>query len=177
MTNAGPNDDPKRPDDQMRRDDPKPYDKRPNTIHWPPMLYLLTLAAAYLMQRIIQLPQPVPPPYAQLAGWPLFLFGVMLGGVAIFSFRQLHTPVDPTAPAVRLATDGVYAVTRNPMYLGAVIAFVGLSLVRGSSWLLLFTSMLPLALQRLAIEREEAHLEHKFGDEFRRYKSRVGRWL
>ena len=114
---------------------------------------------------------------ASQIGWPLFVFGVTLGGVAIFGFRRLGTPVDPTAGAKRLATDGIYAVTRNPMYLGAVIAFIGLGIARGSSWLLILTSFMPLALQRLAIVREEAHLESRFGDDYRRYKSRVRRWL
>jgi protein-S-isoprenylcysteine O-methyltransferase Ste14 len=153
------------------------YKDRPNTIHWPPALYLLTLAAAYLLQRIVPLPTWIPQPYANQIGWPLFLFGVMVGCVAIFGFRQIGTPVDPTARAARLATDGIYAVTRNPMYVGAVIALLGVGIARGSSWLLILTCGLPLALTRLAIEREEAHLDSRFGDEYRRYKSRVRRWL
>jgi protein-S-isoprenylcysteine O-methyltransferase Ste14 len=153
------------------------YKDRPNTIHWPPALYLLTLAAAYLFQKIIPLPAPLPPPYDKSTGWPLFGFGVMIGIIAIAGFRQLGTPVDPTAMAKRLATDGIYSVTRNPMYLGAVIAFIGLSFARGSSWLLILTAMLPVALQRLAILPEEAHLEARFGDDYRRYQSRVRRWL
>jgi protein-S-isoprenylcysteine O-methyltransferase Ste14 len=153
------------------------YKDRPNTIHWPPTLYLLTLAGAYVLQRIMPIPAWIPAPYATQIGWPLFVFGVTLGCVAIFGFRQLRTPVDPTARAVRLATDGIYAVTRNPMYLGAVIAFIGLGIARSSSWLLILTSFMVIALQRLAIEREEAHLEARFGDDYRRYKSRVRRWL
>jgi protein-S-isoprenylcysteine O-methyltransferase Ste14 len=153
------------------------YKERANTFHWPPALYLLTLFAAYVLQRIIPLPTWMPPPYDRQVGWPLFVFGVTLGCVAIFGFRQLRTPVDPTARAERLATEGIYAVTRNPMYLGAVIAFFGLGLARGSSWLLILTCFLPLALQRLAVEREEAHLESRFGEDYRRYKSRVRRWL
>jgi protein-S-isoprenylcysteine O-methyltransferase Ste14 len=153
------------------------YKDRPNTIHWPPALYLLTLAAAYVLQRIAPLPAWVPQPYANQVGWPLFFFGMTFACVAIFGFRQLRTPVDPTAKAERLATEGIYAVTRNPMYLGAVIAFVGVGIARGASWVLILTCFLPLALQRLAIEREEAHLESRFGDDYRRYKSRVRRWL
>ena len=125
------------------------YRDRPNTIHWPPALYLLTLAGAFVLQRIMPLRTWMPPPYDAQVGWPLFLFGVTLGCVAIFGFRQARTAVDPTAPAARLVTDGIYSVTRNPMYLGAVIAFLGLGLARGSSWLLILTCFLPFALQRL----------------------------
>lgn len=153
------------------------YRDRPNTIHWPPILYLLVLAAAYLLQRIMPIPTWIPQPYATQIGWPLFLFGVIFACVAIFGFRQLHTPVDPTARAERLATEGIYTVTRNPMYLGAVIALMGVGIARGSSWLVILTCFLPAFLQRLAIEREEAHLESRFGDDYRRYKSRVRRWL
>jgi protein-S-isoprenylcysteine O-methyltransferase Ste14 len=153
------------------------YKDRPNAIHWPPALYLATLVGAYLLQRIVPIPAWVPPAHANQIGWPLFVFGVAFGCIAIYGFRQIGTPVDPTARAERLATDGVYAITRNPMYLGAVVAFVGLGIAHGSSWLLILTCGLPLALQRLAIEREEAHLESRFGDDYRRYKSRVRRWL
>jgi protein-S-isoprenylcysteine O-methyltransferase Ste14 len=153
------------------------YKDRANTFPWPPALYLMALAAAFLLQRIMPISAWIPQPYANQIGWPLFLFGVMLGCVAIFGFRQLRTPVDPTARAERLATEGIYAVTRNPMYLGAVIAFIGIGIARGSSWLLILTCFLPLALHRLAIEREEAHLESRFGDDYRRYKTLVRRWL
>jgi protein-S-isoprenylcysteine O-methyltransferase Ste14 len=153
------------------------YKDRPNTIHWPPALYLMALAGAYVLQKIVPIPTWIPQPYANQIGWPLFFFGVLLGCVAIFGFRQHRTPVDPTARAERLATDGIYAVTRNPMYLCAIIALVGVGIARGSSWLLVITCVLPLALRRLAIDREEAHLESRFGDDYRRYKSRVRRWL
>ena len=78
------------------------YKDRPNTIHWPPALYLLTLAAAYLLQRIMPIPTWVPPPYASQIGWPLFVFGVTLGCIAI-------KPVDTSArrPITRIVSNSV----------------------------------------------------------------------
>jgi protein-S-isoprenylcysteine O-methyltransferase Ste14 len=162
--------------------DGKPDEDRPNSIHWPPVLYFITLAAAHVLQRLI----PLPSPFSGLGlsdalpgkvGWPLFGFGVILGLIAIYDFRKIGTAVDPTAPANRLATEGIYAATRNPMYLGAILAFAGLGIARGWTWLLILASFLPNALYTLAISREEAYLERRFGDAYRTYKSKVGRWF
>ncbi|MFL6192698.1 MAG: methyltransferase family protein, partial [Thermoanaerobaculia bacterium] len=66
---------------------------------------------------------------------------------------------------------------RNPMYLGMTLLYLGLALWIGTLWPL---PLLPVALwatQRYVIAREERYLEAKFGDDYRRYKERVRRWI
>ena len=53
---------------------------RPNTIHWPPLLYVVALAAAWLLERLIPLPVVMPAPPSGLIGGPLFLLGL---GIAL----------------------------------------------------------------------------------------------
>lgn len=150
---------------------------RPNRHHWPPILYVAVIAGAWLWQWLAPLPALLPPLSARLIGWPLFALGFGIGMIALWRFHRVGTSFDPTAPATRLATDGIYRFTRNPMYLGAIAAFLGFGLAWPSTPLMLLTIPLAYALTKLAIEREEAYLERRFGDEYRNYKAQVRRWL
>lgn len=150
---------------------------RPNTIHWPPLLYVVALAAAWLLDRLIPLPVVMPAPPSGLIGGPLFLLGLGIGASALVRFRIVGTTFDPTGPANALAKGGIYRWTRNPMYLGAILAFLGLGLALHWTWLIVLTAPLAIALQRLAILPEEAYLERRFGADYLDYKAAVRRWI
>ncbi len=150
---------------------------RPNRIHWPPLLYLAVIVAAWGLQRVWPLPALVTGAPAYRLGSLLVVVGFAIALAALYRFRQDGTSFDPTAPARAMATRGIYRFTRNPMYLGAIIAFAGFGLAVPSTWLLVLLPALAAALQKLAIEREEAYLERRFGDPYLAYKSRVRRWL
>jgi protein-S-isoprenylcysteine O-methyltransferase Ste14 len=156
---------------------PAPADDRPNRLPWPPLIYAAVLVLAWLLERSLPLSaMPVGGAYRS-AGWVLVVLGIAAGVAGIVKFQSLGTPVDPTAQAKTLATGGVYALTRNPMYLGAVVAFAGLAFAFGSAWLLIGALLMPLALRKLAIEPEEAYLARRFGDPYAAYCARVRRWI
>ena len=110
-------------------------------------------------------------------GWALCAAGIAIALAGVARFRNDRTTIDPTGRASTLATGGIYAFTRNPMYLGALVAFVGLALGLRSPWLMLLVPLLAVALVRLAIRPEEAYLERRFGASYRDYRARVRRWL
>src|SRR5271165_1902296 len=101
-------------------------DDRPNRIHWPPLLYLANLLAAWVLGWLLPI-GPVPSA-VRVAGGLLLAAGIAVALAGIMRFRAVGTTIDPTGRARRLATGGVYTLTRNPMYLGAVLAFAGLGL-------------------------------------------------
>ena len=154
-----------------------PADDRPNRIPWPPILYVLAFAAAYVLEHSIPLSNMPRHGAWQLIGWAVFALGIGIGLAAILAFKAIGTPVDPTGRATQLVTTGIYAWTRNPMYLGAVIGFVGLSVALGSAWLLILGLLMPIALRKLAIDREEAYLTRHFGAAYEAYRLGVRRWL
>jgi protein-S-isoprenylcysteine O-methyltransferase Ste14 len=148
---------------------------RANRIPWPPILYVVVAAVAYGLERV----WPLPLAYDGLK-WPGVLIALAGFGVAVAGasyFRSIGTPVDPTGSAKHLATGGLYRWTRNPMYLGGVILFTGLSLAFRSGWLLALVPVIAIGLQKLAIEREEAYLRRRFGDAYRAYCATVRRWI
>jgi protein-S-isoprenylcysteine O-methyltransferase Ste14 len=84
-------------------------------------------------------------------------------------------PVQLADPA-HLVTSGPYAVSRNPMYLGWALLQVGAGLVRGSRWMIAAVPVAAAFVHR-DVRREERTLEDAFGDEFRRYRAAVPRYL
>jgi protein-S-isoprenylcysteine O-methyltransferase Ste14 len=63
------------------------------------------------------------------------------------------------------------------MYVGLSGFTAGLALLANTPWLLAALPFVWLALRRLVIDREEAYLERRFGDEFRAFRARTRRWI
>jgi protein-S-isoprenylcysteine O-methyltransferase Ste14 len=100
--------------------------------------------------------------------------------LAVFAGRSFHlagTSVVPGEPATALVATGPYRITRNPIYIGFVLAYFGLAVMLTSAWVLLLLIPVLVILQRGVVEREEAYLERHFGEAYRKYKARVPRWL
>jgi protein-S-isoprenylcysteine O-methyltransferase Ste14 len=150
---------------------------RPSDKPWPPIIYGAALLACWALEEFISVPRLPESLILRWVGAVIFLGGIGLGLFGFFALREEGTTFDPTRPATALATRGVYAWSRNPLYLAALIAFTGLGLALRSTWLLIAVPVVAIALQELAIRPEEAYLERRFGDHYRRYKARVRRWI
>ena len=98
--------------------------------------------------------------------------GVALALAAERKFKQAGTNVMPWKPSLALATAGVYAKLRNPMYVALTMLVGGIAVALASDWML----VLVLPLHYGVVRREERYLEKKFGDDYRRYKESVPRY-
>ncbi len=67
--------------------------------------------------------------------------------------------------------------TRNPMYLGMALVYAGLAIGFDGPIAFALLPLVLIAIQTQVIAREERYLEAKFGDDYRRYKAEVRRWL
>ena len=144
----------------------------------PPVIFLAVLAAALAIDLLAGGPRtglPDLPRY--LAGAALFALGLLLTIVAASGFRSAGTEVRPWKASTALVTTGFYRYTRNPMYLGMALIYAGLSLFADSVIALIFIIPLLVIITYGVIRREEHYLEVKFGEEYRRYKGKVRRWL
>jgi len=118
-------------------------------------------------------------PAATALGIALIVLGLALAVAALRLFARAHTTPNPMRPreASELVTSGVYALTRNPMYLGDAIMLAGIALYSGHA-----LNVLPLAafvayIDRMQIAAEERALQEVFGERYAAYRRRVGRWL
>ena len=143
---------------------------------WPPTIYGGLALAAWGLERLAPLALPLPERLRWL-GWALVGASLILSGAAELAFLRAGTATLPTSPTTAIVTSGVYRVTRNPMYLAMTAALIGLGLALASGWFWIAAPVAVALVTRLAIEREEAYLERKFGAAYLSYKARVRRWL
>jgi protein-S-isoprenylcysteine O-methyltransferase Ste14 len=90
---------------------------------------------------------------------------------------RAKTTLNPAGPASTLVTGGPFRFTRNPIYLGDTLMYLGLALLFGRRGPLLLLPGVLAALDRGVIRREERYLERRFGRQYRAYRARVRRWL
>jgi len=80
-------------------------------------------------------------------------------------------------PASSLQITGIYGITRNPMYVGLAILYLGITCLIGNWWNVILFPLLFIIVQEYIIKREEKYLELEFGKEYNDYKKTVRRWL
>ncbi len=156
--------------------DPATTDNAEVVIH-PPVLWVLLVAVGLGLNWVAPLaflPATLPLPWLGAAIW---LAGVILAAVAVIQFRRAGTDVQVHTPTVAIVDTGVFAVSRNPIYVGAHIALVGVAVGVNSLWVLAMLIPFYLIIRHGVVAREERYLETKFGDAYVAYKARVRRWL
>ena len=103
--------------------------------------------------------------------------GIIASYMAEGQFRRAGTTVQPFDSSSVLVTDGLYHISRNPMYLGMVVILGGVALLLGSltpfGMLLLFAVL----INDQFIRREEQILATQFGQDWLEYKAQVRRWI
>lgn len=143
----------------------------------PPLLFAAPLALAVLGERALGGPWIGFPDWAHVVSVALVVAALALALGAIVALRRAQTAVEPWKPTSALVTDGVYRFTRNPIYLGFALVYVGVALWYASA--LALALLLPLlALVELGvIRREERYLDGLFGEAYLAYRARTRRWI
>jgi protein-S-isoprenylcysteine O-methyltransferase Ste14 len=142
----------------------------------PPVLY----GAALIVALALHWFWPLPIFRASVVRW-LGIAVVALGlAVVLRVFRTMRaggTNVDPRRPTTAIVTTGLFRFSRNPIYLGLTLMYLGLTLAFDTWWGLVLLVPLLLTMHRGVILREERYLEQTFGEQYRQYCSRVRRYL
>lgn len=153
--------------------------ERPNRLPWPPIIYSSAFALAWALQGVAPIASlddalsRVP----KLAGLMIAGAGFFLDLAAMSALVRRQTAILPNMGSSALVSEGVYAFTRNPIYLGNTILLIGFAIALRWSWLAIVTPLTVIAVTRLAIVREERHLALRFGDAWSAYSARVRRWI
>ena len=119
-------------------------------------------------------------PAAVPAGWlggAVCVVALALFAWAIATITRAGSNVPTNRPTTSIVDTGPYRFTRNPIYLGMMLALVGLAIAFDSLWPLVTLVPFALVIRYGVVAREEAYLERKFGEVYRRYRARVRRWL
>jgi protein-S-isoprenylcysteine O-methyltransferase Ste14 len=147
----------------------------------PPLLFLGGFGIGWVIHRwllgVSITPAVLPDEVRVFLGWALFAGGAVLVAWGMLTFARAHTAIIPNRPASAIVDHGPYRFTRNPMYVGFTLAYMGGALLLNTAWPFAFLPFVLLALSRLVIAREERYLTEAFGASYTEYRSRVRRWL
>ncbi|MBS0240818.1 MAG: isoprenylcysteine carboxylmethyltransferase family protein [Proteobacteria bacterium] len=156
---------------------PDPAD-RPSPFPWPPVLLATAIGGALAMDWLFRLPIPFAETgVAHYVGMLLLMAGIGLVIWAALQFKAFDTSIRPDRGSAALLLAGPYAFSRNPIYLGEVVAQLGAALAFNSLWLLIGAIFFAVLVTRLAISPEEAYLARRFGRPYLDYSAHVRRWL
>ncbi len=108
-------------------------------------------------------------------GLCLFQFLASGGTPAIFFTRHLRFLIGEEPH--KLVRDGLYQVSRNPMYVGVLLAVFGQAIVFASMRVALYGVALWLFFHLTVVFQEEPHLRRERGSSYDEYCRRVPRWL
>jgi protein-S-isoprenylcysteine O-methyltransferase Ste14 len=98
----------------------------------------------------------------------------------VLSRRELSDygqPTDPGHPTSKIVKTGMFSISRNPLYLSAVILFFGIGLMMNTFWVLVALLASIIACHFILIIPEERYLAAKFGEEYKDYTNIVHRWF
>jgi protein-S-isoprenylcysteine O-methyltransferase Ste14 len=144
----------------------------------PPLIYVLTFLAAVYAEKIFRIDD------STFHKQPVKIAGIILLVIALFflvrSLRQFlksKNTLVTIKPSTTLESSGIYNITRNPMYVGLAIVYLGITCLVGNWWNIILFPLLLLVVQEYIIKSEEKYLERRFGKVYLDYKSKVRRWL
>lgn len=152
----------------------------PNVRIPPPLLFAMPMLTGFIVQHFV--PTHIvtgadPARTLRVVGVAEIVIALALIGWAMSTFVRLETPVIPMHRARTLAHEGPYRLTRNPMYVGFTVLYLGITFVANAFWPLIFLPEAIVLTYLFAIRLEEAYLAREFGDAYRDYCSRVRRWI
>ena len=144
----------------------------------PPLVFIVAYAAGVGIHRIFPVAtrtgaDPVVAALALL----VFLAGVAVTFAGLLTLLRARTGIMPLRPVRTLVTTGPYRFTRNPIYLGLTIAYLGVAAMQDQVWPLVTLPLGLWVLRKTVIDVEEAHLAARFGEEYEEYRQRVRRWV
>jgi protein-S-isoprenylcysteine O-methyltransferase Ste14 len=127
---------------------------------------------------------------SQLMFWASVIYSVFLplklgtvwfyAGLLVYLFGMFFTIVAGTSldntPINRPATEGLYRISRNPIYFGTFLMFIGIG-IACASWLFLLLITVFIALYDILIAPEERWCLEKYGDTYREYMIRTPKWI
>ena len=143
---------------------------------YPPLMVL----AGIIMQMMIAFLAPIRPLLNEV--WQYVGVGLMVLGFALIlfmarHFRKSETTIIPDGQPSHLMETGLFAYSRNPIYVAMAVLLTGSGLASGQVWSLAIVPLFILLVQQIWIVKEEENLEAEFGQIYRNYKMRVRRWL
>ena len=142
----------------------------PPTLFW---MMIATIAATFAVLPLMRFQEP----WLPWTGGALAALGIAVSVAGKRRFQREETNIFTFGKPDRLVTDGLFGISRNPMYLGLVLAGFGAALVSATATALLLAAAFACIVRYWYIAYEEAAMRRQFGADYDAYCSRVRRWI
>jgi protein-S-isoprenylcysteine O-methyltransferase Ste14 len=119
----------------------------------------------------------VPLPGISATGDVLFCIGVAIAGWGQLVFWRARTTTVPGRVSFRLVTWGPYRFSRNPMYVGLVLVYLGEAGILRQAWPVFVLPLTVAYINWVVIPVEEGKLKEVFGEDYEQYRARIRRWV
>jgi len=124
----------------------------------PPLVFFLLILIGYALQKIIPImPKVVTEimPAVQILGAITFLFGVTIVLLSAYSFWKAETHIEPWQPTSAIISTGLFAYSRNPIYLAFSLLTIGIGLYLNNIWIILSFIPSSIIVFHLAIKKKK----------------------
>jgi protein-S-isoprenylcysteine O-methyltransferase Ste14 len=140
-----------------------------------PWVFILS----YLIGAALELAVPLRlgGPWTTPVGAVFFLVGAAIAVWAQVLFRRARTTTIPGQISSTFVTGGPYRITRNPMYLGLTLAYLGEAGLLNQVWPVVLLPLVIAYVNWTVIPLEESRLREAFGEQYDHYRNRVRRWI
>ena len=142
----------------------------------PPFIPVLFILLGVLMERFWPLAIP-DGPIVYWLGRALALGSFIVVVYVGVRFSRASTDIRPHKPTSTLVTDGLFGLSRNPIYVSFLAIQLAVALIFNFYWIIITLPLTMAGLNFYVIRREEQYLSRKFGEEYDAYTARVRRWL
>ncbi len=142
----------------------------------PPLIFLSGLMIGGLIEWFCPFGF-IPKPAGYVIGGILIPAGLGIVLIARSKMARAETNIEPWKPTTAILSDGIYGLSRNPIYVAMVLVYIGGVFLFDIAWSLPLLIVVLLVIHFGVILREEKYLEKKFGAEYLNYKKRVRRWI
>ncbi|EPJ54159.1 MAG: hypothetical protein OFPI_07520 [Osedax symbiont Rs2] len=142
----------------------------------PPLIFVICIVIGYLIDLALPLSVTLLPGRVYLAALALFVGLALILG-AVFALKRARTSIEPWKPTSNIVNSGVFALSRNPIYVAFIFISIAIGLFINNLWIIVFSGVAAVLVFYIAINKEERYLTEKFRGEYSDYCTRVRRWL
>lgn len=142
----------------------------------PPTLLVITWATMIFANSVVPIGYTLPAPWSYV-GIPIAVLGISISSAGARMFKAEETNIMTFDKPDKLVTTGLFAWSRNPMYLGFALCALGGALAMGTVSSLIISGVFCIVLDRWYVRFEEAMMHATFGADFASYCEQVRRWV
>jgi protein-S-isoprenylcysteine O-methyltransferase Ste14 len=150
----------------------------PGVIIPPPLVYAAVFLISILLQRVLPMDNTFfQTTSSRMIGILISALAIIIVVPAVLQFFLTKNTVLTMKPANSLQTVNIYRFTRNPMYLGLLLLYIGCGFLAGNWWSFILLPELFGIVTYFIIMPEERYLSRTFGRQYEDYRMKVRRWF